>query len=127
MLPTIQTSGELILVERISHRMFGLMDGDTSEKRTNRAKKRQQQFQEEMEKKNKNNKENRKLIWHQSQKSKLNIPLWKKAWNKFTTGIQHGDVIMAHRKDKNYTITKRVIGLPGDTIILKKPYRNSKL
>lgn len=42
--------------------------------------------------------------------------------NKLSTHIskpKHGDVIVINLQDKGYSIIKRVIGLPGDTVVIK--------
>jgi len=38
MMPTIHPLGEMIVVERFTHRLFGLDDGDTAEERVARAR-----------------------------------------------------------------------------------------
>jgi signal peptidase I len=35
----------------------------------------------------------------------------------FASGLQHGDVIILHHPSKEATICKRIIGMPGDTIV----------
>ena len=94
--PTIiDGSHTCVLIERWSHRIFGLettnktMDDDIVE-------------EDEYDTK------------ASSSWTALLHGIWKQH---FTSGLQHGDVIVLHHPSEDATLCKRIIGLPGDTIV----------
>jgi signal peptidase I len=103
MKPTIAPKGDIILIERWSHRWYGLNGGDVGEVRSQVHQAKQ-------------NKEGSKdvSVWRGSSMLKV-----RNLWTQFfTSGINVGDVIVLHHPLKETTICKRVLGLPGDTVIL---------
>lgn len=105
--PTIiDGSFTTVLVERWSHRLFGLETGydidsemygvDDVEKSAIVSP--EQDFFERL-----------KLEW---------LPLLKGIWKQhFTSGLQRGDVIILNHPEREGTLCKRIIGMPGDLIV----------
>ena len=166
-MPTIQPSGEIILIEKITHRMYGIdCGGDSGEKRAEIAKLKQSKWekeesrlwlagkhclsslsssskdQKEVEEKNSTHiqmkdkrlsKEARDELmsvhtWYEPKLTEVNaqnynyLSSWKKCYEKITTGIAVGDVVVLQHPDKEGTVCKRVLALPGDTVIRPKKY-----
>lgn len=151
MSPTFQYYGDIILVERISYRIHGLTDssetfrimGDSTSKdamkdldndlhrgvqRERRARVLQREWERKMRKSNKkegkDSKENDRSLytWHQALNNTQPPSIWDKIREKFMTGISVGDVIVIESMEKAGTACKRVIGLPGDTIIVNSEF-----
>lgn len=132
MMPTINPKGEIILIERATHRLFGLDGGYTSEQRVIQAREKQRLW--EREGLRKTNETNEKIwkepdhenndtdakdflpTWHQSHKDE-SVSIWTKMKEKMSTGIHVGDVVVVQHPHKDGTVCKRVIGLPGDVIV----------
>lgn len=104
--PTIiDGSYTCILIEQWSHRLFGLEKDidhvDENEKETTIKEDGHSNHPEENE--------NSWDIWYA-----LLSGIWKQH---FASGLQHGDVIILNHPLKNSTVCKRIIGMPGDTIV----------
>ena len=98
--PTMKSSGEIIIVERISHRLYGMEDGCTCSEREEHARRCQRKFEIEERKKRKIKKKNiddsnksdfEQPVWYQ------NAPSYKEKrkkkhvlWGKLTSGISNG-------------------------------------
>jgi signal peptidase I len=96
--PTIiDGSYSCVLIERWSHRLFGL------EKDDDHAPEKKE---EECTTAGVNDSE---YSWFA-----LIHGIWEQH---FASGLQHGDVIILHHPSKEATICKRIIGMPGDTIV----------
>ena len=97
--PTIiDGSYSCILIERWSHRIFGLEKEDHASEKKKRKKKNLTVADQQLED-----------SWYE-----LLRGLWEQH---FVSGLQHGDVIILHHPAKEATICKRIIGMPGDIIV----------
>lgn len=124
MLPTIRARGEVILVDRLTPRIYGLQGGNEGSKRVKIARQQQQEYEEA----NKETKEAHK--WHQT-RVPVNRLQAKGKWRRFrtqvTTGISVGDVVMVQHPNRQGTVCKRVLGLPGDMVVKEPPRRNRRV
>jgi signal peptidase I len=115
MLPTIRPSGEIILVDRCTIRLFGIEGGCDGNERVQQARRRQEEYE----------KASRQSSWYQ-----VIIPAnqfsphgkWGRFWTRLTTGISVGDVVVVQHPERRGTVCKRVLGLPGD-VVLRSPTR----
>jgi len=137
MTPTILPTGnEIILIERFSVRWYGLGDGaDSGKFRTEQHRQRQEEW-EKIEIKKENNSNSTKIkdfenivTWHEprlysttssSFKNISYLQTLKHNWNRLTSGIQVGDVVVLQHPNRDGTVCKRVLGLPGDVVIQPK-------
>jgi signal peptidase I len=110
MLPTLKPVAEIIFVDRLTPRLFGMDGGSTAEGRIKIARKRQRAHPDVD-------------VWHHPFIPANRLPKERK-WERFFTslrsGVNIGDVVVVEHPQREGTICKRVIGLPGDEIILKK-------
>lgn len=91
MKPTISPKGDIIVMERWSHRIYGLDGGDDGSIRA------------------------------AAFTTDKCLPNVKSLWTQFfRSGIHVGDVIVCQHPQKESTVCKRVLGLPGDTILLSR-------
>ena len=91
MKPTISPKGDIIVMERWSHRIYGLDGGDVGSVRA------------------------------AAFVSDKCLPNVKSLWTQFfRTGIHVGDVIVCQHPQKESTVCKRILGLPGDTVLLSR-------
>jgi signal peptidase I len=116
MMPTMNEYGDIVLVERITPRLHGMQGGCRGEERILLARQQQKQHPNVEE-------------WHEpfvpvnkmSQEGK-----WDRLWKNSLGGICRGDIVVAENPAKPGTVCKRVIGLPGDEVIVKQSqYRAS--
>eukprot|EP00592_Proboscia_alata_P019553 CAMPEP_0194417746 /NCGR_PEP_ID=MMETSP0176-20130528/16816_1 /TAXON_ID=216777 /ORGANISM="Proboscia alata, Strain PI-D3" /LENGTH=273 /DNA_ID=CAMNT_0039223787 /DNA_START=573 /DNA_END=1394 /DNA_ORIENTATION=- len=130
--PTIHNRNEIILVEKLSQYFVGLEGGPFVEERILNGRIRQQHDElmgEPWDKvpvasqpldtqlKNPNN----------GLFSNVTIPtnwLLFQLYNLITTPIRNGDVIIAEHPYKNFTVCKRILGLPGDVVVLQQLRRD---
>ncbi|KAL7483130.1 hypothetical protein ACHAW6_008783 [Cyclotella cf. meneghiniana] len=106
--PTIiDGSFTLVLVERWSHRLFGLeseydLDSDTYEHRNAEDAVLVP--------------EEKDIFWQETKQAWLALlyGIWKQH---FSSGLQRGDVIILNHPFREGTLCKRIIGLPGDIIV----------
>ncbi len=168
MMPTIQPSGEIILIEKMSHRWYGLEGGgDHGENRATMAQEKQNEWEVEesrlwlggkfrrgvvadddddggensggrlsrrtntkSKRKRLSKKEKEELMsvhtWYAPKLKEVNtknyryLSSWTKCYEKITTGIAIGDVVVLQHPDREGTVCKRVLALPGDTVIRPK-------
>lgn len=62
--------------------------------------------------------------WHKPIVSVDDLPTvgkWGRFWEQIMTGVSVGDVVVVQHPDRKGTICKRVLGLPGDTIVRPPP------
>jgi signal peptidase I len=150
MMPTIQPSGEIILVEKITHRIYGLNGGDDGHKRAKDSQMKQLEWEK---------KESRLWLgggrvggleggkgtssstkpsspsssktpsvhtWYESKLKEVNpinyrdLSSLSQCYSKLTSGIAVGDVVVMRHPNRDGTVCKRVLGLPGDIIIRPK-------
>ncbi|KAL3765807.1 hypothetical protein ACHAWO_011754 [Cyclotella atomus] len=111
--PTIiDGSYTLVLVERWSHRLFGLeSDYDVDSEMCKNVR------DEELKSGDHYN-----LSWvcgdHKGNFYEEWLSLLKGIWRQhFTSGLQRGDVIILNHPNREGTICKRIIGMPGDIVI----------
>ena len=161
MMPTIQPSGEIILIEKMTHVIFGIEGGDVGEKRASNAQLKQVEWEkeeirlwlagkhrmsssseeeddDEQEHKSKSSKQRKSYskeekdelmsvhTWYAPKLKEANpnnykyLSSWKKCFAKLTSGIAVGDVVVLQHPDREGTVCKRVLALPGDTVIRPK-------
>ena len=135
MMPTIKPKNEIIFVERITHRLFGLDGGSTCEERTQKAKEKKIRWEQEQQKlqqqiqiqkskslEAKDSSDHRIFIptWHpqqQQQQQQQHQSLLEKIIQKLSSGVHVGDIVVVSHPSKDGTVCKRIIGLPGDIIV----------
>ncbi|KAL7568525.1 hypothetical protein ACA910_002641 [Epithemia clementina (nom. ined.)] len=144
MYPTLQPYGEIVLIDKFtlrrihgeqkhrrkhggSHRHVSICQG---QERLEHALQLQAAY-ERQQKKKKNN-ENRKdedtMVdeWHEPRISVSDIKAtWASLWELLTTPLSIGDVVVLQHPNRKGTICKRVLGLPGDTVL--RPSRRGGL
>ncbi len=134
MMPTIQSSGDIVLIERLTHRIYGIDGGTNGEQRAKDAKARQKEFELLEHKKwlscsPRSKNDLYEPSWHVPKFPQVThenhryLSSFSKSWSKMTSGIAVGDVVVLQHPEKDGTICKRVLGLPGDIIL--QPRRSS--
>jgi signal peptidase I len=144
MSPTIQPAGEIIVVDKWNPRILGLKDGDDGSVRADLARKRQVQF--EQSRRNKKAEASSRATamssptccWHepvlpsvseleekqQQQQKKLQfLSFYSTAWMQMRSPVSVGDVLVVQHPSRQGTVCKRVVGLPGDEILLGSGHR----
>ena len=103
--PTIiDGSFTCVLIDKFSHRIFGLEKSDDCNYRRSFIT---NDCSNDDLKESKNN--DNDGTW---------LSVLKGVWEQhFTSGLQRGDVVILHHPFKEATICKRIIGMPGDTIV----------
>ena len=110
MLPTIQSKGEIILVDRLTPRLHGLEGGCQAQDRVQQARQRQEAHETAEQEES----------WHQVMIPANQLPphgKWRRFWTSLTTGISVGDVVVVQHPERQGTVCKRILGLPGDVVI----------
>lgn len=119
MLPTIHPSGEIIMVDRFTPRMWGLKGGSKGEERAQLARKLQETF-EQQRTQDKQEKKDAYYEWYEPLIPANELPdrgTWTRMWKQLTTGIAVGDVVVVQHPNRSGTVCKRVLGLPGDVVV----------
>jgi signal peptidase I len=122
MMPTILPTGdEIILFERWTHRLWGLDGGDGGALRCLRAREKQAHFEQTTG----------RQCWHDTRPWLLTEPTtplskWVNLWHRLGTGISVGDVVVLQHPQREGTICKRVLGLPGDMVIPSQPLHSAR-
>lgn len=114
MSPTIQPSGEIVLVEKFFCRRQGLEGGGSvGEQRAQMARKRQLEYETKYKKKDE---------WHQPfiSISDKKPSTWRQAARHAMSALTVGDVVVVQHPQRKGTVCKRVLGLPGDQVLYKK-------
>lgn len=126
MLPTINSHGEIIVIEKMSHRIYGIEGGSRGEKRAKDSRSRQKEWEKEEHKMFLANSERKGVYeptWYKQKPLEANHINHKKLSSllqrisRFTSGINVGDVIVVEHPEREGTVCKRVLGLPGDMIL----------
>eukprot|EP00559_Dactyliosolen_fragilissimus_P005601 CAMPEP_0184870436 /NCGR_PEP_ID=MMETSP0580-20130426/37452_1 /TAXON_ID=1118495 /ORGANISM="Dactyliosolen fragilissimus" /LENGTH=280 /DNA_ID=CAMNT_0027372493 /DNA_START=488 /DNA_END=1330 /DNA_ORIENTATION=- len=152
MMPTIQPSGEIVILERFSHRIWGLDSGDVGEERSKVSKSHQASWEKKLlQKQIKNHKnvrdklrsekeescENKEsnrdrtpsdlsITWHELKPKPGNDPTLltdplviklNRLRKRLCSGVQVGDVVVLQHPNRDGTVCKRVLGLPGDIVL----------
>ena len=101
--PTIiDGSHTTVLLDRWSHRLYGLERDVNSAYQNGIVDEENQNFHQERSEPSVDS-------WH---------ALFSGIWEQhFSSGLQRGDVVILHHPLKEATICKRIIGMPGDTIV----------
>lgn len=129
MMPTIKPHGEIIIIEKISHRLYSLQGGCLGGQRAAEARSRQKEWQI---------KEHKEFLVV-SKRNSVYEPTWykrklpeanhenhgrlsslKQMLDRFTSGIDVGDVVVLEHPDREGTVCKRVLALPGDIVLRPK-------
>jgi signal peptidase I len=116
MLPTIQSKGEIILVDKCTPRWFPMQhDGEV---RAQQARRIQQGDNNTTTTTTNNNSADN--IWHKIIVPVNHIPKQGR-WNRFRsqllTPVDVGDIVVVQHPDKAGTVCKRILALPGDMIV----------
>lgn len=129
MMPTINSTGEIIVIEKFTHRIWGLEGGNDGKKRAKAARDNQKEWEKKEHKqfllKSKKN-DVYVPTWHEPlllQVKKMNhtqLSSWSNVGSKFSSGINIGDVVVIEHPHREGTVCKRVLGLPGDMVLRPK-------
>ena len=108
--PTIiDGSFTCVLIDRFSHRIFGLEKNDDDDNDDDSDEKEEQLASSQKEGSDEKDYYFNNTTW---------LDLMKGVWEQhFTSGLQRGDVVILHHPTKEATICKRIIGIGGDTIV----------
>jgi len=126
MLPTINCHGEIIILEKISHRIYGIEGGSSGERRAKSHRSKQKEWE----------RQEQKMFLASSKRMEVYEPTWferkpleannanhrhlssiSQRISRFASGINVGDVIVIEHPEREGTVCKRVLGLPGDLIL----------
>ena len=131
MMPTIKERGEIILMERFSYRIRGLEDGDKGLERARLARLRQLEWETSPSYRRYNNdthddddeadNECNEPIWHKARPLQVSHPsksTYENLWNQVMSPLSVGDVVVVHRPGREGTVCKRILGLPGDIVVM---------
>lgn len=124
MMPTLRPEGEIILVDRLTPRLYGIEGGCEGKERIRLARRRQDEYE------NANEETQQDYTWHQVMVPANRVPAdgkWKRFWTRLTTGISVGDVVVVQHPQRYGTVCKRVLGLPGDIVVRPPPPRNPRV
>jgi inner membrane protease subunit 1 len=118
MLPTINSYGEIIMIDRLTPRLYGIQGGPDGEKRASLAREKQKKHEELiLATSRKYSKEN--MTWHEPMIPTNKLPpdgRWNRLFSHLKTGVSVGDVVVVQHPDRVGTVCKRVLGLPGDVV-----------
>ena len=123
MSPTIQSSGEIILVDKWTPRFHGMADGAAAVERAMAARSRQRAYQKQQQKitqqTTKKKKNIQQLFWHEPRVSVSDLTpyTWSDAWKQMQSPLSVGDVVVVQHPSRKGTVCKRIVALPGDTVI----------
>jgi signal peptidase I len=127
--PTIRPYGELILIDRFSPRWRGIDGGCVGADRAKASRMRQDSWRKsckQQEQAASGSNENGPVTstdlyqWHEPRVPVNELPpagAWGRLLNQVSTGISVGDVVVVQHPDREGTVCKRVLGLPGDFVI----------
>jgi signal peptidase I len=132
MTPTIHPYGEIVVMDRWNPRQFGLKDGDDGSARARLARDRQERFEKEQIDKLKHKRTSNKspsnhdkevmFCWHEpvlgSVSERKGAITYAEMWRHVRSPISVGDVLVVQHPRRKGTVCKRVVGLPGDQILL---------
>jgi len=132
--PTLKPSGEIVLIDKFTlNRIHGRArrrnDHDVAiisqgEERLKRALQRQEAFEkQQLSAQNASGNGKTKSLelvdeWHEPRISVSDIkPTWSMVWQALTSPLSVGDVVVLEHPNRKGTVCKRVLGLPGDTVL----------
>ena len=130
MYPTIRPYGEIILVDRLSPRLWGINGGCAGTDRAREARKRQDAWEEAQRRSSSaaaaavdgavTATTTDLYQWHEPRIPVNQLPptgAWSRFWKQLTSGISVGDVVVVQHPDRRGTVCKRIVGLPGDLVV----------
>jgi signal peptidase I len=129
MMPTIKALGEIIVIEKTTHRIWGLEGGNNGEVRAEKARDLQKKWEaREYKKFLLKSKRNDVYVptWYEpklpqtTKKNYAQLSSFSQIVSKFSSGINIGDVVVLEHSDREGTVCKRVLGLPGDIVLRPK-------
>ena len=149
MLPTIKTHGEIILMERFSYRIRGLEDGDKGQERSRLARLRQLEWEtspsyhrtdmpptsgddnhDKEQEDDDDGKNDNKPTWHKRRPFQVSHPsnsTYERWWNQLTSPLSVGDIVVVQRPGRAGTVCKRILGLPGDIVVMPRGVKSRYL
>jgi signal peptidase I len=116
--PTLHPYGEMVLVDKWRRRR--LADGSRGEERARLARERQQSRDD-----------TGVDVWHEPRISVTDledkVPFrWWDAWQHMTSPLSVGDVVVVHHPLRRATVCKRILGLPGDQVLIATKTRGRR-
>ena len=134
MSPTLKSSGEIVLIDKWTVRRYGVADGCRGIERIRAALQRQEAFVQQQQKRgavdagvegvvadgdDDDYVYDDEDVWHARRisVSDLDPPTWNDLWTMLSTPLSIGDVVVVHHPSRKGTVCKRVVGLPGDTVL----------
>ena len=132
MYPTIRPYGEIILVDRLSPRLWGIEGGCVGTDRAKEARKRQDAWEDAQSRRSRTTAAGVGAAggsaascsdlyqWHEPRIPVNQLPPtggWSRFWKQLTSGISVGDVVVVQHPDRRGTVCKRILGLPGDLVV----------
>jgi signal peptidase I len=140
MTPTIQSSGEIIMVDKVTLNWNSSKNSSktvrvrlelVADKRVEQAMQRQEEFEEQNsnssnDKSNDKSNKDMQHVWHEPCISVTDLPrpTWREWWNTATSPLAVGDVVVVQHPHRRGTVCKRVLGLPGDQVLLYRTQRS---
>ena len=118
MFPTINSYGEIILIDRFTPRLYGIQGGPNGAKRANLAREKQRHH-EKLIRSIETVVSLENMTWHEPiipTNELLATGAWERLWNNTRTPVSVGDVVVVQHPDRVGTVCKRVLGLPGDVV-----------
>lgn len=108
MLPTIHPRGEVIVVDRLTPRLF--KSHWKGNERVQRARQRQDDYEQGQT----------DGTWHERVVSvqDLTTTKWSRLVTLLTSGLDVGDVVVVQHPHRPGTVCKRILGMPGDMVVL---------
>lgn len=150
MAPTLHPYGEIVLIDKWSVRRVSVQDGCIGSERVEAARQRQEHFEQDHKKKHAKKSKKGKdgkdqdddhdndidCPWHEPRISVTqhyqmtqDCSRWQfyrnVVWKQFTSPLSIGDVVVVQHPARRGTICKRVLGLPGDTVVFPRRYAAS--
>jgi signal peptidase I len=126
MTPTIRSYGEIIIVDKLTLNLSASrqrLELDAN-KRVDQGMQRQREFEEQQ--KNSNQSID---VWHEPCISVSDLPhrpTWRQWYEQATSTLAVGDVVVVQHPHRRGTVCKRVLGLPGDQILLYRAQPQSR-
>jgi signal peptidase I len=102
MYPLFHPKGDVILVEKMSHRWFGIQDGDKGQVRAWAFRKRRREQQQMT------------MDAHLHSNKESGITSYT------SHGLTYGDVVVCEHPLREGTVCKRIVALPGDEVIVPR-------
>ena len=119
MSPTLKPAGEIVLIDKWTLRRRGVADGCRGTDRIRAALERQEQFNNNNATATTGNSAADEDVWHAKRisVSDLDPPTWGDLYTLLSTPLSIGDVVVVEHPSRKGTVCKRVVGLPGDTVL----------